>query len=191
MRFLVVAVLVKLTKVWWMKPLDRWKQKSSLYGLSLTSMAQWVWWVWMIQKAWFYRACNGKWRLRNPNLYFHGPQRKCLSPPYRKLRSNSLAIVWHPTKDALTSKKAAVENRTWNRLRVWKGEKPAFKAWIPVPILLPGENEHSIWTWKRFFMLKIPLLTEKDGINRCWRFGWVYPWADEPRNHGVNNGHWW
>src|SRR5690606_13940601 len=43
-----------------------------------------------------------------------------------------------PHEDALQSKKRAVENLL-DRLESGKG-KPAFKAWIPVPILLPGEK---------------------------------------------------
>ena len=41
-----------------------------------------------------------------------------------------------PHEDALESKKRAVDNLL-ERLETGKG-KPAYKAWIPVPILLPG-----------------------------------------------------
>ena len=43
-----------------------------------------------------------------------------------------------PHEDALESKQRAVENLL-DRLESGKG-KPAYKAWIPVPILLPGEK---------------------------------------------------
>jgi len=43
-----------------------------------------------------------------------------------------------PHEDALESKKRAVDNLL-SRLESGKG-KPAYKAWIPVPILLPGEK---------------------------------------------------
>ncbi len=43
-----------------------------------------------------------------------------------------------PHEDAIESKKQALENLL-NRLESGKG-KPSYKAWIPVPILLPGEK---------------------------------------------------
>jgi microcystin degradation protein MlrC len=43
-----------------------------------------------------------------------------------------------PHEDALESKKRAMDNLL-ERLETGKG-KPAYKAWIPVPVLLPGEK---------------------------------------------------
>ncbi|HCX74149.1 MAG TPA: microcystin degradation protein MlrC, partial [Algoriphagus sp.] len=58
-----------------------------------------------------------------------------------RLAENSDLITCYrtaPHEDALESKQRAVENLL-ERLESGKG-KPAYKAWIPVPILLPGEK---------------------------------------------------
>jgi microcystin degradation protein MlrC len=70
-----------------------------------------------------------------------------------------------------------------DRLESGKG-KPAFKAWIPVPILLPGEKTSTRIEPGKGLYARIPALTEKEGIidAAIWM---GYPWADEPRNHGV------
>lgn len=102
-----------------------------------------------------------------------------------RLAENSDLITCYrmaPHEDALDSKKRAVENLL-DRLESGKG-KPAFKAWIPVPILLPGEKTSTRIEPGKGLYAKIPALTEKDGIidAAIWM---GYPWADEPRNHGV------
>jgi microcystin degradation protein MlrC len=102
-----------------------------------------------------------------------------------RLAENSDLITCYrmaPHEDALDSKKRAVENLL-DRLESGKG-KPAFKAWIPVPILLPGEKTSTRIEPGKGLYAKIPALTEKEGIidAAIWM---GYPWADEPRNHGV------
>lgn len=54
-----------------------------------------------------------------------------------------------PHEDRIQTKKRAVENLL-TRLESGKG-KPAYKAWIPVPILLPGEkNQYPCRAWQKF-----------------------------------------
>jgi microcystin degradation protein MlrC len=102
-----------------------------------------------------------------------------------RLAENSDLITCYrmaPHEDALDSKKRAVENLL-DRLESGKG-KPAFKAWIQVPILLPGEKTSTRIEPGKGLYAKIPALTEKEGVidAAIWM---GYPWADEPRNHGV------
>ena len=87
-----------------------------------------------------------------------------------------------PHEYAIETKKRAVTNLL-KRLETGKG-KPAYKAWIPVPILLPGEKTSTrIEPGKGLYEL-IP--GQINGDNVIDASIWMsYPWADEPRNHGV------
>jgi microcystin degradation protein MlrC len=87
-----------------------------------------------------------------------------------------------PHEDALESKQRAVENLL-SRIESGKG-KPAYKAWIPVPILLPGEKTSTrVEPGKSLYAEIEPAIEHKDVIDAAI---WMsYPWADEPRNHGV------
>lgn len=87
-----------------------------------------------------------------------------------------------PHEDALESKKRAVDNLL-ERLENNKG-KPAYKAWIPVPILLPGEKTSTRIEPGKSLYAKVDPITKRDGIIDAAI--WVgYAWADEPRNHAV------
>lgn len=87
-----------------------------------------------------------------------------------------------PHEDALESKERAVRNLV-TRLKNGKG-KPGFKAWIPVPILLPGEKTSTRVEPAKSLYAKVDPVTKKEGIIDAAI--WVgYPWADEPRNHAV------
>ncbi len=87
-----------------------------------------------------------------------------------------------PHEDALESKKRAVDNLL-DRLESGKG-KPAFKAWIPVPILLPGEKTSTRIEPGKGLYAKVDPETRKDGVIDAAI--WIgYAWADEPRNHAV------
>jgi microcystin degradation protein MlrC len=70
-----------------------------------------------------------------------------------------------------------------NRLENGKG-KPLYKAWIAVPILLPGEKTSTRLEPGKSLYAKVPEAEAKAGIidAAIWM---GYPWADEPRNHGV------
>lgn len=87
-----------------------------------------------------------------------------------------------PHEDALESKQRAVENML-DRLESGKG-KPEYKAWIPVPILLPGEKTSTRIDPGKSLYAKVDPLTKKDGVIDAAI--WIgYAWADEPRNHAV------
>ncbi len=87
-----------------------------------------------------------------------------------------------PHEDALESKKRAMDNLL-DRLENGKG-KPKFKAWIPVPILLPGEKTSTrIEPGKSLYAKVEPLTKQKGVIDAAIWVG--YAWADEPRNHAV------
>ncbi|MGB3150670.1 MAG: M81 family metallopeptidase [Maribacter sp.] len=87
-----------------------------------------------------------------------------------------------PHEDALESKERAIINLL-NRLENGKG-KPKFKAWVPVPILLPGEKTSTRIEPGKSLYAQIPSVTQQDGVidAAIWM---GYPWADESRNHGV------
>lgn len=87
-----------------------------------------------------------------------------------------------PHEDALESKKRAVDNLL-DRLESGKG-KPAYKAWIPVPILLPGEKTSTrIEPGKSLYAQVDPASKQEGVIDAAIWIG--YAWADEPRNHAV------
>lgn len=87
-----------------------------------------------------------------------------------------------PHEDALESKKRAVENLL-DRLESGKG-KPAYKAWVPVPILLPGEKTSTRVEPGKSLYARVPGVAARDGVVDAAI--WIgYAWADEPRNHAV------
>jgi microcystin degradation protein MlrC len=87
-----------------------------------------------------------------------------------------------PHEDYLETKKRAVDNLL-SRIESGKG-KPAYKAWIPVPILLPGEKTSTrIEPGKSLYARVAPAAAQKGVIDAAIWVG--YPWADEPRNHAV------
>ncbi len=87
-----------------------------------------------------------------------------------------------PHEDALESKKRAVDNLL-DRIESGKG-KPAYKAWIPVPILLPGEMTSTrIEPGKSLYAQVAPAADQEGIIDAAIWIG--YAWADAPRNHAV------
>ena len=87
-----------------------------------------------------------------------------------------------PHEDAIESKRRAVTNLI-ERLNSGKG-KPNYKAWIPVPILLPGEKTSTRIEPAKSIYAEIPAITKQEGVIDAAI--WVgYAWADEPRNHAV------
>ncbi|SHN15466.1 Microcystin degradation protein MlrC, contains DUF1485 domain [Cyclobacterium lianum] len=103
----------------------------------------------------------------------------------RRLAAHSDLITCYrmaPHEDALESKKRAVDNLL-ERLESGKG-KPAYKAWIPVPILLPGEKTSTRVDPGKSLYAEVYPAAEQEGIVDAAI--WVgYAWADEPRNHAV------
>jgi len=87
-----------------------------------------------------------------------------------------------PHEDAIESKKRALVNLL-DRIENGKG-KPAYKAWIPVPILLPGEKTSTRIEPAKSLYAKVAPSTKQEGVIDAAI--WVgYAWADEPRNHAV------
>lgn len=87
-----------------------------------------------------------------------------------------------PHDDAIESKKRTVTNLL-DRLENGKG-KPKYKAWIPVPILLPGEKTSTRIEPGKSLYEMIPGVIDKDNVidAAIWM---SYPWADQPRNFGL------
>ena len=87
-----------------------------------------------------------------------------------------------PHEDAMETRKRAVENLVY-RIESGKG-KPAYKAWIPVPILLPGEKTSTrIEPGKSLYQAVAPAAAQPGIVDAAIWIG--YTWADEPRNHAV------
>ena len=87
-----------------------------------------------------------------------------------------------PHEDAIESKKRAVDNLL-DRIENGKG-KPAYKACITLPILLPGEKTSTRIEPAKSLYAKVDPVTRQEGIIDAAI--WVgYAWADEPRNHAV------
>jgi len=102
-----------------------------------------------------------------------------------RLAENSDLITCYrmaPHEDAQETKKRSVE-QLLERLVSGKG-KPRYKARIPVPILLPGEQTSTrIEPAKSLYAAVAPASARQGVIEAAIWMG--YPWADEPRNHGV------
>lgn len=87
-----------------------------------------------------------------------------------------------PHEDAIESKKRAVTNLL-ERLENGKG-RPEYKAWVPVPILLPGEKTSTRIEPGKSLYAKVPDVADPEGVIDAAI--WIgYAWADEPRNHAV------
>lgn len=87
-----------------------------------------------------------------------------------------------PHEDRYDTKKRAIENLL-NRIETGKG-KPPYKAWIPVPILLPGEKTSTRIEPGKSLYAAVDPASKQPGVTDAAI--WIgYAWADEPRNHGV------
>ena len=87
-----------------------------------------------------------------------------------------------PHEDAMDTKQRAVENLI-DRIVGGKG-KPAYKAWISIPVLLPGEKTSTrIEPAHTIYQAVAPAAAQPGIIDAGIWIG--YAWADEPRNHAV------
>ena len=87
-----------------------------------------------------------------------------------------------PHEDAMQSRKRTVENLL-SRIESGKG-KPAFKAYVKVPILLPGEKTSTrVDPGKSLYARVAPAAVKQGIVDAAIWIG--YAWADEPRNHAV------
>ena len=103
---------------------------------------------------------------------------------YKLTKESDLITCYRmaPHEDAIESKKRAVTNLL-DRLESAKG-KPLYKSRIEVPILLPGEKTSTRIEPGKSLYAKVNPETNKEGVIDAGI--WMgYPWADEPRNHGV------
>jgi microcystin degradation protein MlrC len=112
----------------------------------------------------------------------------CMDPhgnPTWRLATNTDLITCYrtaPHEDYAESRERAVNNLL-ERLASGKG-RPKYKAWIPVPILLPGEKTSTRVEPARSLYAAIAPATGNPGVIDAAI--WIgYAWADEPRNHAV------
>ncbi len=102
-----------------------------------------------------------------------------------QLAENSDLITCYrmaPHEDAMDTKKRSVENLL-ERIESGKG-KPPYKAYISIPILLPGEKTSTrIEPGKSLYAAVAPAAAQEGIVDAAIWIG--YAWADEPRNHAV------
>jgi len=103
----------------------------------------------------------------------------------QRLAQNSDLITCYrmaPHEDAVQSDKRAVDNLL-SRIESGKG-KPAYKAYIAVPILLPGEKTSTRVDPGKSLYAQVAPAAGQEGVTDAAI--WIgYAWADEPRNHAV------
>ena len=124
------------------------------------------------------RAVIGKKTLISTSMDLHGNVSKRLAHQSDLITCYRMA----PHEDAVQSKQRALENLIY-RIESKKG-KPLYKAWIPVPILLPGEKTSTRIEPGKSLYAQVPIEAARKGVldAAIWM---GYPWADAPRNHGV------
>ncbi len=87
-----------------------------------------------------------------------------------------------PHEDALETKKRAI-TALLTRIETGKG-KPAYKAYVSIPVLLPGEKTSTRQEPAKSVYAAVTPASNQPGIVDASL--WVgYAWADEPRNHAV------
>ncbi|MDR2907802.1 MAG: M81 family metallopeptidase [Bacteroidales bacterium] len=87
-----------------------------------------------------------------------------------------------PHEDRDITVRRAVDN-LYERVISGKG-RPAYKAWVAVPILLPGERTSTRLEPAKSLYGMIPTYEKLPGVIDASI--WIsYAWADEPRNQGV------
>jgi microcystin degradation protein MlrC len=129
----------------------------------------------MIQRI---RGVVGKKTVISTSMDLHG------NVSWRLAQQSDLITCFRmaPHEDELESKQRAVDNLL-DRLESGRG-KPADKAWIPVPILLPGEKTSTRIEPGKSLYAKVGPASKQPGVTDAAI--WIgYAWADEPRNHAV------
>ncbi|MDR1161192.1 MAG: M81 family metallopeptidase [Tannerellaceae bacterium] len=124
------------------------------------------------------RAIVGKDALISTCMDLHG------NVTWRLAENTDLITCYRlaPHEDSMDSRERAVVNLI-DRLESGKG-RPAYKAWIPVPILLPGEQTSTRIEPGKSLYGAIAPATKQVGVTDAAI--WIgYAWADEPRNHAV------
>jgi len=88
-----------------------------------------------------------------------------------------------PHVDWLETKERAAANLV-DRLALPPGRRRPAKAWVPVPMLLPGEMTSTRQEPATSLYARVPAIEAMDGVLDAGI--WIgYPWADEPRNMAV------
>jgi microcystin degradation protein MlrC len=88
-----------------------------------------------------------------------------------------------PHEDWLETKERACRNLL-ARLDLPRERRKPYKAWAPVPILLPGEKTSTRLEPAASLYARVPEIEALDGVLDAGI--WIgYPWADEPRNRAV------
>jgi microcystin degradation protein MlrC len=124
------------------------------------------------------RKVVGKKTLISTSMDLHG------NVSWRLAENTDLITCYRmaPHEDAMQTRERAVGNLI-ERIENGKG-KPAYKAWIPIPILLPGEKTSTrIEPGKSLYKAVTPAAAQKGIVDAAIWIG--YAWADEPRNHAV------
>jgi microcystin degradation protein MlrC len=124
------------------------------------------------------RKVVGKQTLISTTMDLHG------NVSWRLAQNTDLITCYRmaPHEDALQTKRRAVANLL-SRLESGKG-KPAYKARIAIPVLLPGEKTSTrIEPARTIYQAVAPAAARKGIIDAAIWVG--YAWADEPRNHAV------
>jgi microcystin degradation protein MlrC len=124
------------------------------------------------------RAVVGKKAVISTSMDLHGNVSRRLAQQSDLITCYRMA----PHEDEAESKERALTNLL-DRLESGKG-KPAYKAWVPVPILLPGEQTSTrIEPGKSLYAQVAPAARRPGVVDAAIWIG--YAWADEPRNHAV------
>ncbi len=124
------------------------------------------------------RKVIGKETLISTSMDLHG------NVSWRLAENTDLITCYRmaPHEDAMETRERAVENLV-SRIESGKG-RPAYKVWIPIPILLPGEKTSTrIEPGKSLYKAVAPAAVQKGIVDAAIWIG--YAWADEPRNHAV------
>lgn len=124
------------------------------------------------------RKAIGKKTLISTSMDLHG------NVSWRFAENTDLITCYRmaPHEDAMETKERAVKNLL-ERIESGKG-KPAYKVWIPIPVLLPGEKTSTrIEPAKSVYKAVAPATAQQGIIDAAIWIG--YAWADEPRNHAV------
>lgn len=124
------------------------------------------------------RAVIGKDVLISTSMDLHGNVSERLAKHSDLITCYRMA----PHEDALESKARSITNML-DRLENGKG-KPKYKAWIPIPVLLPGEKTSTRIEPGKSIYAQIPSVESQKGVIDAAI--WIgYAWADESRNHAV------
>ncbi|WP_144715287.1 M81 family metallopeptidase [Curtobacterium pusillum] len=89
-----------------------------------------------------------------------------------------------PHEDAMETKERAVRNLVDVLTTRPVGQQRPVKAWVPIPVLLPGEQTSTRIEPAASLYAQVPVVEQTDGVLDAAI--WVgYAWADQPRDRAV------